>query len=177
MVAAGPLAADTIHLKNGRTIIADSIRESDGRVHYEIGDNSYAIPKSLVESIEIGLGVPGMPASASNDGPLMPKQPEMAVTLGASISGGEKLFASIIRDGRVQVDALDQIERGGDRDRTAAAFFIAGRYEFDNGNRERGRSYFQHALSFEPDNSVILTHYAAVLVQLSRVREGIENAE
>ena len=172
------LAADTIHLKNGRTIEAENIRESGGRVQYDIGDNTYAIPKSLVERIEIGDVVPQAAASASNVEPATTaRKPEMAVTLGANITGGDKLAAQIIRDGKVEVGALDQIEREGDKDKSAAAYFIAGCYEFDNGNRDQGRSYLQHALSLEPDNPVLLTHYAAALVQLGRVREGIEDAE
>lgn len=179
LAVASPLAADIIHLKNGSTIVADNVRESDGRVHYEVGDNSYAIPKSVVERIEIAAKPPApLPvASASNAASAPPRVPEMAVPLGASIAGGDKLFAEIIHNGRVEVDALDRIERAGDRDRTAAAYFIAGRYEFDNGSREQGRSYLQHALSLEPNNPVLLTHYSAMLVQLSHVREGIENAE
>ena len=174
-LAACPLAGDTIHLKNGRAILADNIRESDNRIEYDIGDNTYAIPKSLVERIEIGPG----PAAAAPAGPgasASPK-PDLPVTLGATISGGDKLLARVVRDGRVDVDSLDQIERAGDKDSTAAAYFIAGHYEFENGDRERGRSYLQHALSLQSDNPVILTHYAAVLVQLGRVREGLDAAQ
>ncbi|HEU5453978.1 MAG TPA: peptidase MA family metallohydrolase [Terriglobales bacterium] len=177
VLAATSLAADTIHLKNGRTIVADNIREKDGRVQYDIGDSTYAIPKSLVERIEIGGALPELAASASNADPAHAKKPEMAINLGASVTGADKLTAQIIHDGKVEVDALDTIEREGDKDKSAAAYFIAGRYEFDNGNREQGRSYLQHALSLEPDNPVLLTQYAAVLVQLSHLREGIENAE
>lgn len=177
ILATGSLAADTIHLKNGHTIVVQNIRESGGRVQYDIGDNTYAIPKSLVERIEIGGAVPELAASASNQEPAPAKKPEMAVTLGASVTGGDKLAAQIIHDGKVEIDALDAIEREGNKDKSAAAYFIAGRYEFDNGNRELGRSYLQHALSLEPDNSVLLTQYAAVLVQLGRLREGIEDAE
>src|SRR4029077_2077115 len=37
--------ADTIHLKNGRTIAADVVREKGERVEYDVGDDTYAIPK------------------------------------------------------------------------------------------------------------------------------------
>src|SRR5262249_48945129 len=45
-------SADTIHLKNGGTIQADSVRETGERVEYDIGDNTYAIPKSSVDHID-----------------------------------------------------------------------------------------------------------------------------
>ena len=38
--------ADTIHLKNGRTIVADQVRENGNHYEYDIGEDSYAIPKS-----------------------------------------------------------------------------------------------------------------------------------
>src|SRR5215471_14536465 len=49
--------ADTIHLKNGRTIVADRVRENGNRYEYEIGEDTYAIPKSSVDRIDAG-GVP-----------------------------------------------------------------------------------------------------------------------
>src|SRR5690348_9423105 len=56
--------ADTIHLKNGRTILADHIRENGSRYEYEVGDDTYAIPKSSVDRIEAG----GMPAHSVGGG-------------------------------------------------------------------------------------------------------------
>ena len=49
--------ADTIHLKNGRTILADQVRENGNRYEYEIGEDSYAIPKSAVDRVDAG-GLP-----------------------------------------------------------------------------------------------------------------------
>src|SRR5579863_1321672 len=49
--------AEVIHLKNGRIIWADHVRESGSRIEYDVGDDSYGIPKSLVERIDTG-GVP-----------------------------------------------------------------------------------------------------------------------
>ena len=46
--------AETIHLKNGRTILASNVREKNGRVEWEVGDNTYSIAKSLVERIDTG---------------------------------------------------------------------------------------------------------------------------
>ena len=44
--------ADTIHLKNGRTIVADRVRENGTRYEYEIGEDIYAIPKTSVDHVE-----------------------------------------------------------------------------------------------------------------------------
>src|SRR5579871_2598141 len=63
MLASVLASADTIHLKNGRTILADHVRENGSRYEYEIGDDTYAIPKTSVDRIEAG----GLPAIASGN--------------------------------------------------------------------------------------------------------------
>src|SRR6266851_5763270 len=67
LLPALPAPADVIHLKNGRTISADQVRESKNkntnkdRVEYDLGDNTYAIPKSSVERIDVDVDA-GSPA-------------------------------------------------------------------------------------------------------------------
>jgi len=60
----GTLSADVIRLKNGNRIVADSVRESNGRVEYTVGENTFAISKSLVEGIDAGpvANVPPRPS-------------------------------------------------------------------------------------------------------------------
>src|SRR3982075_1616877 len=55
--ASATVWSDTIHLKNGRTILADHVSESGNHYQYDVGDDSYAIPKSVVDHIDAG----GMP--------------------------------------------------------------------------------------------------------------------
>ena len=70
LVLPGPCGAwaDTIHLKNGRTILADHVRESGSRYEYEVGEDTYAIPKSSVDHVEAG-GLPthSTPAARAAD--------------------------------------------------------------------------------------------------------------
>jgi len=42
LLAALPACADVIHLKNGRTIWADQVRETKNRVEYDLGEDTYA---------------------------------------------------------------------------------------------------------------------------------------
>src|ERR1700693_4133018 len=51
--------AEVIHLKNGRTIYADQVHENGSHLEYEIGEDSYAIPKSAVDRVEAGGVRPG----------------------------------------------------------------------------------------------------------------------
>ena len=56
--------ADTIVLKNGDRIQADSAQERNGRVEYTIGDNTLSIPRSIVARIEKGPAQWPAPACA-----------------------------------------------------------------------------------------------------------------
>jgi len=172
--------ADTIHLKNGRTIVADSAGEKDGRVEYQVGDNTYRIPKILVERIDTDDEpvFPGadqaMPVSGSprqDPGPkAAPEVPQ------PSLSWAGDLGKKVIREGKVDSSALYELE-SGKAETAGAAYFIAGRFELEHGNREQARLYFERALGFLPDQPAILTSYAALLIQLSRAREAVSYAE
>src|SRR5258708_20301162 len=50
--------ADVIQLKNGNRIVADSVHESNGKIEYTIGDNTYVISKSSVQKIDAGGPAP-----------------------------------------------------------------------------------------------------------------------
>jgi len=68
LLAGLPAIADVIHLKNGRTIWADQVREKKDRVEYDLGEDTYAIPKSSVERIDAGTAqglVPGVDPEAT----------------------------------------------------------------------------------------------------------------
>ena len=150
--------ADTIHLKNGRTIVADHVRENGNRYEYEIGENSYAIPKSSVDRVDAG-GLPAEPSGAA-------KLPGLPVFTPANSLAFEHDFESkIIQDGKVNPDALAALEAKRNAELSATADFIAGKFEFEHGNIARSRSHFENALRFQPDNSTILVYYSAVLVR------------
>jgi hypothetical protein len=158
--------ADTIHLKNGHTIVADRVTEKNGRVYYEIGVNSYVIPKSLVESVE-----------SASEPPAPPPKPPAAKPKPAAPLPAPKKDLPVVVEGRVDTDALAAIEKAGNAQATAAALYTAGRHEYESGDRERARSYYERALRFAPDDANILSSYAAVLVQLGRAAEALPIAE
>src|SRR5271154_209641 len=104
MLACAFALADTIHLKNGRTILVDHVRENGNRYEYEIGDDTYAIPKSSVDRIEAG----GMPAHAPSSGGKSSDLP--AFTPVDSLANEGDLPQIIIKDGKVDADALAKLE-------------------------------------------------------------------
>ena len=66
-LGAADASAEVIRLKNGRTIYAEQVRENGSHLEYEVGEDSYAIPKSLVERVEAG-GIRPERASAAGKG-------------------------------------------------------------------------------------------------------------
>ena len=171
-LAAAPLCGDTIRLKNGKVIYADRVREAGGRVEYERGDDTYAIPRSLVERIEAG-GLPA-PADASAHRSDLPAAdlPRLAAEPGAA-----DLVARIVRNGSVDAEAVSALEAQGDARLSAWVNDVAGLHEQERGNLERAGTLFRRGLSFAPENPYLLGHYAALLIKLQRYAEAVPYAE
>jgi hypothetical protein len=172
MLACAAASADTIHLKNGRTILADHVRENGTRYEYDIGDDSYAIPKSSVERVETG----GMPASAPSGAGK--NAGELPVFIPAdSLAHEGDLPKTIVKDGKVDPDALAKFEAKGNAELSATADFIAGKFEFEHGNIDQARRYFDSALRFQPENSTVLVYYAALLVRTGNAAQALSYAQ
>jgi tetratricopeptide (TPR) repeat protein len=171
LLLAGTAAGDTIHLKNGRTIVADSVREKGNRYEYDIGEDTYAIPKSSVDRIEAG----GMPASAAS---IAGKSGDLPVFIPVeNLANVGDLPKDIIRDGKVDTDAVSKLEGKGNSELSATADFIAGKFEFEHGNVDSARRYFDNALRFQPQNSTILTYYAVLLVRTGNAAQALTYAQ
>jgi hypothetical protein len=166
--------ADVIHLKNGRKIWADHVRENGNHVEYEVGEDSYKIAKSSVESIEAG-GIAPQYASASSGQGSVKDLP--AFVPEDSLSGHEDLATKIVHDGKVDLDALTAIEKEGKPELSATAYFLAGKHEFEHGNLPQARRHFETALRFHPENSTILSYYAMALVRSGNAAAAIPYAE
>lgn len=164
-------AADTIHLKNGRTIVADHVKENGNHYEYEIGDDSYKIPKSSVDHVDAG-GIAIHNTSAAGKAADLPSfQPA------DSLAHESDVFTQIIKAGKVDTDVLAGVEGKGNAELSATADFIAGKFEFEHGNIDKARSYFENALRFQPDNSTILIYYAALLVRTGSAAQALPYAQ
>ncbi|HEX9255526.1 MAG TPA: peptidase MA family metallohydrolase [Candidatus Angelobacter sp.] len=160
--------ADTIVLKNGDRIQADSAQERNGRVEYTIGDNTLSIPKSIVVRIEKGpVYAPAPAAAAGTESPPAHEQ----------MSGSGDLMARVIRNGSVDTGAIKAIENEGNALQSAAANSIAANFEEKRRNYSAAAHYLQAALVFLPDHGVLLENYAAILLQLGRAEEALLRAQ
>jgi hypothetical protein len=172
-VCATSAAADVIHLKNGRTIWADQVRENGNHLEYDVGDNTYAIPKALVERVEAG----GAPEGISR-GPNSKDVTDLpALPLGQNPIDNSKLSERIVHDGKVDPDALTALEDAGNSTDTANGYFVAGRHEFESGNFAKARPYFENALRYEPGNPTFLNYYASLLVRTGNAIQALTYAE
>ena len=164
-------SGEVIHLKNGRTIWADHVREDGPRVEYDRGDDTYAIPKSSVARIEAG-GVPPQYASSS-----AAKTDVPAYIPPDNVRNEGEIAGKVIKDGKIDADALSAIEEQGSAKDSATAYFVAGKSEFDRGNFTKARSYFDSAIRFDGQNPTILNFYAALLVKTGNANEALPYAQ
>ncbi|HYA24660.1 MAG TPA: tetratricopeptide repeat protein [Terriglobales bacterium] len=169
---AGTLAAtgEVIHLKNGRMIWAEHVHENGTQVEYDIGDDSYAIPKSLVDRIEAG-GVSPQP-SANPSGHDLP-----AFVPADNSTHDSGLLDKVVHDGHVDEAELSSLERSESSQTVAAGYFIAGKHEYEQGNFPRARGYLETALRFDGQNPSVLNYYAVLLAKTGHASEALPYAE
>jgi hypothetical protein len=160
--------AETIVLKNGRKILVDSVREDKDKIRYEIGDDSYAIPKASVDHID-SFGTASSHGSAT---PAPDFVPQSAVP-----TFSQNVAVNVIKNDRVDDAAVAEAERSGDATLAAAANYQAGRFALEQGDRDASARYFDRALRFKPDDPAVLTNYAAVLVRIGRPQDAVPLAE
>ena len=163
--------ADALHLKNGRTIWADSVHENGSRIEYEVGENTFAIPKALVDHIDPG-GVPPEYSTATGGS----KATELP-SPNAELKIANDLYSLVLHDGKVDTDALTKLEIESTPDNAAAGYFLAGRHELELGNTAAARTYYERAIRLQPENAILLSHYTVVLLRSGANREAISAAE
>jgi tetratricopeptide (TPR) repeat protein len=167
LLATAPLVCgDVIVLKTGKRIIVDTARQNNGRVEYEIGDNTFAISQNLVERIETGVGVPVTTRSET-----------LSFTPSSTLAAAEDLTPRLIHDGKVDTDVLSALDRSTDTQTAAAAYFQAARFEQEHGSPDRAVRYYAMAQGYLPNNHTILDHYAALLIRMGKSEDAISLAE
>ncbi len=172
-------SAQTIHLKNGRTIRADNVREENGRVIYEQGDNSFSIPRSIVDKID-NAEVPGAALFAGGGATDSEKTAAAAEVTAPDLEvrGAADLRARLIRNGHIDANFLLDFEKTAGNDvLAAAAYDVAGLFEQEHGSLDQAGEYFRHGLTLAPDQPALIAHYGTLLLQSNRYREGLTQAE
>ncbi len=105
----------------------DHVRENGNRYEYEIGEDSYAIPKSSVDHVEAG----GVPTRSSGGAP----EDIPSFASANSLAHEGDLVAKVVKEGKVDQDALAGLENKGNAELAATADFIAGKFEPESTSR------------------------------------------
>ena len=166
LVCFAPAFGEVIHLKNGDVIYADAVTEHGNSVTYEVGDNSFSIPKSQVQSIEGGNRSQAVP----NISAMPVLTPDVPAATGP-------LLEKVIRDGQVDRSSLVSIESRGNNKEIAIAYYIAARTEFQTGKLADARRDFESGLRSDPENPALLNYYAALLLRTGNAPDAVRYAE
>jgi tetratricopeptide (TPR) repeat protein len=178
LLAALSAPADVIHLKNGRTIWADQVREDRNRdrIEYDIGEDTYAIPKSSIERIDAGGAAPVTSGhDSTGHGATATEMPDFAPA--TTFSHESDLSDKIVRDGKVDAEALAALDRAGNPEMAATGYFLAGKHESDHGNFHQAKKYYESALRFQSENATLLIYYAASLMRTGQAAVALTYAE
>ena len=134
------LRADVIHLKNGRTIVADTTNVNKDKVEYTRGENTYAIPKGSVDHIDAG-GSSDVPNNT-------PEAPPIAVPMESStrLDDLQHKETNLFENGAVNQSALHSIEATHDDQLIAQTYLIIGMHEQNLGNSASAHLAFSQAL-------------------------------
>jgi len=140
--------ADTIVLKNGRSITASNVVEENGRVSYETSAGRLSLPRSIVERIERGGTRPA-------DSPAGPAA-QLAINPPAveSSEGYDEVAQAVVHDGsidRAYLARLDQAARDGATSssaRAAVAHAAAARFDLRRGEIDQAIAQYRSALTF-----------------------------
>jgi tetratricopeptide (TPR) repeat protein len=170
-------AADTIRLKNGRVIYADHVREKDGRLEYEVGDDTYAIPKAIVESVDAGGLPPPRAANTPHHADEKAALSDIPILAADGTPAAKDLNSRVIHDGRVDAEALSAVEADGNAFTAAIAYDIAGAFEQEHGDAGRAGTFYRHGLSLGPAVPLLQAHYASLLLATQRSGEAVAFAE
>jgi len=173
LVLCAAAGADTIVLKNGDLIHADSAQERNGRIEYSIGDNTLSIPGSIVARIEKGP-IP-LPAATTATATISTPAVEPPAMRDEMIVPSD-MAARVIKNGAVDVSALKAIASEDVPGQSAAANAIAANFEQKRNNYSAAARYLQAALVYLPNHAILLENYAAVLLHLGQTGEAVERA-
>jgi len=158
-------------LKNGRVIVADTVREENGKVRYTIGDNEYAISRTLVESIREG-GKRPEPTTTHVATPefIVPTPPDL-------LRVEQDIISKVLPNGALDIDALNAIEEGNNAQRSAAANYVAAHNAFDHHDYDQSLRFLERARTFLAPNDMLMDDQASVLLHMGRNKEAVALAE
>jgi tetratricopeptide (TPR) repeat protein len=173
--AASLHGADTIVLKNGRRIVALTAVEEGDKVRYQTTAGELTLPKAIVDHIERG-GAVAMPESREEAASSMAIAPP-AMETDAEIANAAVHDGGIDRNylAHVQSEARSGNAHAGEK--AARALHAASQFELTRGDLEHALVDERTALTYTPDNPVILMNVAYMHLKRSEYKASLEYLE
>ena len=171
-------SADTIVLKNGRRITAFNVIEAGDKIKYETSAGELSLPKSIVDHIEKGgaVAMPGAPGSDAASLAITPPAIEPS-------AGGNEITQLAVHDGAVDRAYIAKLEGqarigGSSADVPAAvAHHAAAMFELAHGDMERALADERTALTYAPQEPVLLMNVAYLHLRRSEYTQSLEYLE
>src|SRR5271170_6341942 len=176
--AVASASADTIVLKNGRRITAFNLVEAGDKIKYETSAGELSLPKSIVDHIEKGgaVAMPGAPGAGAANLAITPPAIEPS-------AGGSEIAQLAVHDGavdRVYIAKLEgQARTGGNSAEVpaAVAHHAAAMFELAHGDMERALADERTALTYAPQEPVLLMNVAYLHLKRSEYTQSLDYLE
>ena len=172
--AASGLRADTIHLKNGREIVAEVTREDSRQVYFNRDGNEYAIPRSLVDHIDKisqGGDPDAMGSAATRPDLPLPSPPAEDPPVGSEV----------VKDGDLNQAYLLELDRSFERNSNGETrhaldqgYMQAAIFLIRQGRNEEAIQQYRHALILDPDSLSLTLGLGYLLIRQNRSWDAIQ---
>ena len=175
LLVAKDVYADTIVLKNGRRIVADSVVVEGNKVRYLTAAGELALPKSMVDHIEKG-GATQMASTGAANLAITPPSLEPSKANAAAESGA-------VHDGLVDREFLAEVASearsggAGANEKASIAYHAAAQLELVRGDMEHALDDERTALTYAPDNLVMLLDVAYLHLRRSEYKQALDYLE
>jgi len=180
----GIASADTIYLKNGKTITASHVIQENGQVSYETPAGRLSLPSSIVDRVVHEAAMPESPAGSPPD-----RAADLPIAPPGSLSPAtnDEVARGAVRDGSINLGLLAQLESEASANpsatviaRVVAAEGAAAQFEISVGDFAQAEAHYNAGLRFAPDDLGLLlataylhlrrSEYSAALDLLNRAR-------
>jgi tetratricopeptide (TPR) repeat protein len=176
--AAVSARGDTIVLKNGRRITALSVTQAGDKITYETSSGTLTLPRAIVDHIE--HGVLPLAEAATNASTLALKSPEIESEPAALPPNRSEIENRVIQNNQVDrayVDQLDLEARSGQElanQNAAMAHHAASQFEMMHGEMDAALEDARNALTYMPEQPVLLMDTAYLYLRRSEYTQSIE---
>jgi len=169
-------AGDTIVLKNGRRIQAESVTENGDHVTYETSAGQMSLPKAIVARIERDNYSAPSSSAASSGPPVSAPQVE-------PVRGYEDVARLAVHNDSVDYPYIAKLELDAESGapaaiaKVAAAHHAAAQFLLGKGDTDAAISQYRQALAIAPDNIGLLLNISVLYLRESQFTAALDPLE